>query len=141
MINRTESYRDYISGLVRCEGLFDIGIRHSRIAASLSHQQFVAELNKALDGFSMYRAGRCRRPLENTLSSWIILPISGFLYQVNARAILGFDLGLPSGAEYGKLPLRETLFAACSVGALFRRTLSLLNGHENVGGSPFLIHN
>jgi hypothetical protein len=52
-INRTESYRDYIAALVTMRKAYLILDKAFKDRSKLSHQQFVAELNKALDGFSV----------------------------------------------------------------------------------------
>jgi len=90
-INRTESYRDYIAALVTMRKAYLILDKAFKDRGKLSHQQFVAELNKALDGFSV--SSRQVQAATRKYAEFMDHPSDlGVLYQLNARAILGFDL-------------------------------------------------
>jgi len=90
-INRTESYRDYIAALVTMRKAYLILDKAFKDRSKLSHQQFVAELNKALDGFSV--SSRQVQAATRKYAEFMDHPSDlGVLYHLNARAILGFDL-------------------------------------------------
>ena len=62
-----------------------------RDRASVPHEQFVAELNGALDGFSA--ANQQVQAATREYTEFMDNPSDlGVLYQLNARAVLGFDL-------------------------------------------------
>jgi hypothetical protein len=91
MINRTESYRDYLRAIVtlrRAFLSFDQAIQRQH---SESHEQFVADLTKALDGFS--RANQQVQAATREYTEMMDNPSDlGVLYHLNARAVQGFDL-------------------------------------------------
>ena len=91
MINRTQSYRDYLQALVTLRKAFlsfDHAIQRQH---SESHEQFVADLTKALDGFS--QASHQVQAATREYSEMMDNPSDlGVLYHLNARAVLGFDL-------------------------------------------------
>jgi hypothetical protein len=91
MINRTQSYRDYIASLVTMRKAFLQFDKAFQDRPKLSHEQFVAELTKALDEFS--EANRQVQAATREYTEFMDSPSDlGVLYHLNARAVLGFDL-------------------------------------------------
>lgn len=91
MINRTESYRDYIRALVterRAYLEFDKAFRERH---QVTHERFVTALERALEGF-----GEGRQQVQAVTREYARFMDSpsdlGVLYHLNARAVLGFDL-------------------------------------------------
>ena len=91
LINRTQSYRDYIAALVTMRKSFVAFDKAFRDRDKVSHEQFVTELNGALDGFSAARqqVQAATREYTELMDNPSDL---GVLYQLNVRAVLGFDL-------------------------------------------------
>ena len=91
MINRTQSFHDFIGSLItllKAYQAFDVAFR-SR--GQVSHEEFVALLNKALDGFS--QASQQVQAATREYTEFMDSPSDlGVLYHMNARAVLGFDL-------------------------------------------------
>jgi len=91
MINRTQSYRDYLQALVTLRKAFLSFDRAIHRQHSESHEEFVADLTKALDGFS--QASQQVQAATREYSEMMDNPSDlGVLYHLNARAVLGFDL-------------------------------------------------
>jgi hypothetical protein len=91
MINRTQSYRDYIASLVTLRKAFLAFDKAFHDRPQLSHEQFVAALTSALDEFA-----EARRQVQATTREYSEMmdhPSDlGVLNHLNARAIQGFDL-------------------------------------------------
>ncbi len=93
MINRTQSYRDYIAALVTMRRAYLTFDKAFQDRSKLSHEQFVAELTKAVEGFS--EANRQVQAATREYTEFMDNPSDlGVLYHLNARAVLGFDLVL-----------------------------------------------
>ncbi len=91
MINRTESYRDYIASLVTLRKAFLAFDKAFQDRPQLSHDQFVAALTRALDECA--EANRQVQAVTREYAAMMDHPSDlGVLYHLNARAILGFDL-------------------------------------------------
>ena len=91
MINRTESYRDYIQSLntIRQAYLdFDQAFKNR---TQVPYEQFVANLEKSLGGFDL--ANEQVQAATRHYADIMDHPSDlGVLYHLNARAVLGFDL-------------------------------------------------
>jgi hypothetical protein len=91
MINRTESYRDYIQSLntIRQAYLdFDLAFKNR---TQVPYEQFVANLEKSLRGFDL--ANEQVQAATKHYAEIMDHPSDlGVLYHLNARAVLGFDL-------------------------------------------------
>jgi hypothetical protein len=91
MINRTQSYRDYIQGLVTVHEAFIAFDRAFKDRGSVSHEQFTAALTAALD-----QAGEANRQVQAATREYAEFMDSpsdqGVLYHLNARAVQGYDL-------------------------------------------------
>jgi hypothetical protein len=91
MINRTESYRDYIQSLntIRQAYLdFDQAFKNR---THVPYEQFVADLEKSLGGFDL--ANEQVQAATRHYAEIMDHPSDlGVLYHLNARAVLGFDL-------------------------------------------------
>jgi hypothetical protein len=91
MINRTESYRDYIQSLntIRQAYLdFDQAFKNR---TQVPYEQFVANLEKSLRGFDL--ANEQVQAATKHYAEIMDHPSDlGVLYHLNARAVLGFDL-------------------------------------------------
>jgi hypothetical protein len=91
VINRTQSYRDYIASLVTLRQSYMAFDKAFRERQQMSHDQFVAALTKALDETS--EANRQVQAATQEYSEMMDNPSDlGVLYHLNARAVLGFDL-------------------------------------------------
>jgi hypothetical protein len=91
MINRTQSYRDYIESLVMVRKSYMAFDKAFRDRRQVSHEQFVADLTKALDELS--EANRQVQAATREYSEMMDNPSDlGVLYHLNARAVLGLDL-------------------------------------------------
>jgi len=111
MINRTQSYRDYVAALVAVRKAYLAFDKAFQGRNKASHEQFVAELTKALEGFS--EANRQVQAATREYAEFMDSPSDlGVLYHLNARAVLGFDL-------------------------VFRTMQNILNYHT---GKPYLQH-
>lgn len=91
MMNRTQSYRDYIESLVTIRRAyldFDAAFRNR---TQVSREQFIKNLEKSLGEFE--KAREQVRAATRKYSEIIDHPSDlGVLYHLNARAVLGFDL-------------------------------------------------
>jgi len=91
MINRTESYRDYIQSLITIRKAcldFDQAF-HDR--AQAPHQQFLANLDRSMGEFDL--ANRQVQAATRHYAEIVDHPSDlGVLYHLNARGVLGFDL-------------------------------------------------
>jgi hypothetical protein len=91
MINRTQSYRDYIQALVTLHKAYLAFDKAFKDRGSVSHGQFTAALTAALD-----QAGEANRQVQaatREYSEMMDHPSDlGVLYHLNARAVLGLDL-------------------------------------------------
>ena len=93
MINRTQSYRDYIAALVTMRKAYLTFDNAFQERSRVSHEQFVAELTKAVEGFS--QAHRQVQAATREYTEFMDNPSDlGVLYHLNARAVLGFELVL-----------------------------------------------
>jgi len=91
MINRTQSFRDYIQSLVTLRKAFLSFDQALARQHSESHEQFVADLTMALDGFA--QANQQVQATTREYSEMMDNPSDlGVLYHLNARGVLGFDL-------------------------------------------------
>jgi hypothetical protein len=91
MINRTESYRDYIQSLITIRRAYIDFDQAFRNRMQVPHEQFVAGLDKSLAGFDL--AKRQVQAATTHYAEIIDHPSDlGVLYHLNARAVLGFDL-------------------------------------------------
>jgi uncharacterized protein YukE len=91
MINRTESFRDYMQSLVTLRQAFLLFDQAFQRQHSESHEQFVADLNKALEGFA--QASQQVQATTREYTQMMDNPSDlGVLYHLNARAVEGFDL-------------------------------------------------
>lgn len=91
MINRTESFRDYIQSLVTLLGAYQAFDKAFKDRGAVDHEQFVRELTKGLDQFG--EASRQVQAATQEYTQFMDHPSDlGVLYHLNARAVLGFDL-------------------------------------------------
>jgi hypothetical protein len=91
LINRTESYRDYIASLVTLRKSYMAFDQAFHDRPRMSHEQFVEALTKALDEVS--EANRQVQAATREYAAMMDHPSDlGVLYHLNARAVLGFDL-------------------------------------------------
>jgi hypothetical protein len=91
MINRTQSYRDYIAALVTLRRAFLAFDQAFQERPQASHEQLVAALTIALDGFS--EASSQVQAATREYAEFMDNPSDlGVLYHLNTRAVLGFDL-------------------------------------------------
>jgi hypothetical protein len=91
MINRTQSYRDYIAALITERQAYLAFDKAFRDRHQVPHQQFVAELSQALDGFA--EGHQQVQAATREYAEFMDNPSDlGVLYHLNARAVLGFDL-------------------------------------------------
>ena len=93
LINRTESYRDYMQSLITIRKAyldFDAAFQQK---SNISQDQFVARLNACLHEFEL--ADRQVRTATGEYAKMMDHPSDlGVLYQLNIRAVLGFKLVL-----------------------------------------------
>jgi hypothetical protein len=91
MINRTESYRDYIQSLITIRQAhldFDQAFKNR---THVLYEQFVANLDESLGEFDL--ANEQVQAATRHYAEIIDHPSDlGVLYHLNARAVLGFDL-------------------------------------------------
>jgi hypothetical protein len=119
MINRTESYRDYIQSLItmrRASLDFDRAFK-TRLAEA--YPQFVANLERSLGEFDF--ANEQVQAATRHYAEMVDHPSDlGVLYHLNARAVLGFDLtrqwmrnvvSFHEGKDYTKHVPFERLFS------------------------------
>ena len=91
MINRTESYRDYIQSLITIRKAYLDFDRAFKERAQVPHQQFVTNLDRSMGEFDL--ANQEVRAATTHYAEIIDHPSDlGVLYHLNARAVLGFDL-------------------------------------------------
>jgi hypothetical protein len=91
MINRTESYRDYIQSLITIRKAYIDFDRAFKEKPTVSHQQFVASLDRSMGEFDL--ANQQVQAATRHYAEIIDHPSDlGVLYHLNARAVLGFDL-------------------------------------------------
>ncbi len=91
MINRTESYRDYIQSLITIRQAYIDFDQAFKDRAHVPYEQFVANLEKSLGGFDV--ANEQAQAATRHYAEIIDHPSDlGVLYHLNARAVLGFDL-------------------------------------------------
>jgi hypothetical protein len=91
MINRTESYRDYIQSLITIRRAYLDFDQAFRERTRVPHEQFIAELEKSLSEFDA--ANEQAQAATRHYAEIIDHPSDlGVLYHLNARAVLGFDL-------------------------------------------------
>ncbi len=91
MINRTESYRDYMGSLVTIRKAYLLFDRAFQEKPKVSQQEFVSELQKSLDEFKA--AEEQVKAATREYAEIIDNPSDlGVLYHLNARAVLGFTL-------------------------------------------------
>jgi len=91
MINRTESYRDYIQSLITIRRAYLDFDQAFENRAQVPYEQFVANLEKSLGGFDL--ANEQVQAATRHYADIIDYPSDlGVLYDLNARAALGFDL-------------------------------------------------
>lgn len=91
MINRTESYRDYIQSLITIRKAYLDFDQTFRSRTQMSQEQFVASLDKSLSEFDL--ANQQVQAATRRYTEIIDHPSDlGVLYHLNARAVLGFDL-------------------------------------------------
>ena len=91
MINRTESYRDYMQSLVTVRKAYLLFDQAFGEKPKVSHQEFVSELEKSM---SEFQAGEEQAKAATREYAEIIDNPSdlGVLYHLNARAVLGLTL-------------------------------------------------
>ncbi len=91
MINRTQAFHDFIGSLVTMFKAYQSFDHAFRIRDQVSHDEFVAALNTALEGFhnASLQAQAATREYTEIMDSPSDL---GVLYHMNARGVLGFDL-------------------------------------------------
>ncbi len=91
MINRTQSYRDFMQSLVTIRKAYLLFDRAFQEKPKLSHQEFVGELEKSLSGFmaAKAQAEAATREYAEMMDSPSDL---GVLYHMNARGILAMSL-------------------------------------------------
>ena len=91
MINRTQSFHDFIGSLVTMYKAYRSFDYAFRLRDHVSHPEFVAALNTALDGFHQgsLEAQAATRKYTQFMDSPSDL---GVLYHLNAQVVLGFDL-------------------------------------------------
>jgi len=91
MINRTESYRDYIQSLITIRKAYlDFDQAFSN-KPQIPHGQFVAGLDRSLSEFDL--ANQQAQAATRHYAEIVDHPSDlGVLYHLNARAVLGFDL-------------------------------------------------
>jgi len=91
MVNRTESYRDYIQSLITIRKAYLEFDRAFKNKLQVANEQFVAGLDKSLAEFDL--ANRQVQGATKHYAEIIDHPSDlGVLYHLNARAVLGFDL-------------------------------------------------
>jgi len=91
MINRTESYRDYIAALVTMRKAYGVFDKAFKDRSRVSREEFVAELSTAVHQFN--EASRQVQAATREYAEFMDSPSDlGVLYHLNARAVLGFDL-------------------------------------------------
>jgi len=91
MMNRTQSYGDYIYALVTVRKAFLAFDKAFQDRNQVSHEEFVGKLTQALDGFS--EANRQVQAATREYAQFMDNPADlGVLYHLNARAVLGLDL-------------------------------------------------
>ena len=91
MINRTESYRDYIQSLVTIRKAYLLFDRSFQEKPNVTHQEFVSDLEKSLSAFQS--AEEQMRTATQEYAELIDNPSDlGVLYHLNVRGILGFSL-------------------------------------------------
>jgi hypothetical protein len=91
MINRTESYRDYLQSLItmrKALAEFDLSFKQK---PQLSHERFVAQLDQSLAGFDL--ADQQMEAATRHYAELIDHPSDlGVLYHLNARGVIAFQL-------------------------------------------------
>jgi len=91
MINRTQSYRDYIAALVTMRQGYLALDKAFKDRNKVSHEEFVTELTGASDQFN--EASKQVQAATREYAEFMDNPSDlGVLYHLNARAVLGFDL-------------------------------------------------
>ena len=91
MINRTESYRDYIQSLITIRKAYIDFDRAFKTRSQAPYEQFVANLDKSLGEFDL----ACEQVQAATKHYAEVMDHPsdlGVLYHLNARAVEGFDL-------------------------------------------------
>jgi hypothetical protein len=91
MINRTQSYRDFMQSLVTIRKAYLLFDRAFQEKSKLSHQEFVSELEESLRGFKAAKAQAesATREYAEIMDSPSDL---GVLYHMNARGILAISM-------------------------------------------------
>ena len=93
LINRTQSYRDYIAALITMRKAYLAFHQAFKDRSTLNHEQFVAELSQAVDGFA--QAHQEMQAATREYAEFMDNPSDlGVLYHLNARGVLGFELVL-----------------------------------------------
>jgi hypothetical protein len=91
MINRTESYRDYIQSLITIRKAYIEFDQAFRNRTHVPYEQFVANLDKSLGEFDL--ANTQVQAATRHYAELVDHPSDlGVLYHLNARAVLGFEL-------------------------------------------------
>jgi hypothetical protein len=91
MINRTESYRDYIQSLIIIRQAYLDFDQAFKDRTHVPYEQFIANLEKSLGGFDA--ANEQAQAATRHYAEIIDHPSDlGVLYHLNARAVLGFSL-------------------------------------------------
>jgi hypothetical protein len=91
MINRTESYRDYIQSLITIRKAYLDFDQAFSSKPQIPHEQFVAGLDRSLGEFDL--ANQQAQSATRHYAEIVDHPSDlGVLYHLNARAVLGFDL-------------------------------------------------
>jgi len=91
LINRTQSYRDYIAALVTMRKAYLEFDKAFRDRNKISHDEFVAELTNAMHQFDQ-ASGQVQEATREYAEFMDSPSDLGVLYHLNARAVLGFDL-------------------------------------------------
>ncbi len=91
MINRTQSYHDYIQSLVTMRKAYILFDRAFKEKPKVSHEEFVSALEKSMNEFQagVDQVKAATREYAEIMDSPSDL---GVLYHLNARAVLGFSL-------------------------------------------------
>jgi hypothetical protein len=91
MINRTESYRDFMQALVTVRKAYILFDRAFQEKPKLSHQDFINELEKSMNEFKAAKAQAeaATREYAEIMDNPSDL---GVLYHLNARGILGISM-------------------------------------------------
>ena len=91
LMNRTESYRDYIQSLIILRQAYITFYDAFDNKDHVSHEAFVASLDKSMEQFD---SGIAMAQVATRKYAELVDETSdlGVLYQMNSRALLGFDL-------------------------------------------------